>query len=431
MTTSSSRLSRILLANLMVFLLFIAIVTPNIIWNKNSTFHTVDQNLFHLRQVKTFVNQPLSWGRYPSSTATTPGHHLVLSWVSQHFANGEVEPNTFPIRIANALFGLGLILSLWWLVYLGETTSVLESTYLVLPFLFSYQFLGSSIWVMTDNGALLWSCLTLLLLLIPISQHREKFTLSLAGIFAALAVVWRQTSIWLLAPIFLGLAKANQDNKHWKLYLPTLLPSLLVIGYFLFIWQGLTPPEFSGHARGLNFTALIYIISLFGVFGLFYLGYLSTELKKISNREILWIIVISVIVGLSLAILFPSSYARDAGRYGGWLWKIAKQLPSIYDRSVLFLLLCPLGTVLISLWYKVIARNKNSNDFLILASTSAWILPCMGNYSTFQRYYEPLILIFLTFLVSRQANKYNRSYIGALILAGLLATISLPKIIFG
>lgn len=422
-------LKKAILANLLVTVIFFSIVTPGILFDQSSTFQSIDQNKYHLPQVETFVKTPPSWGTYPSSTATTPGHHLVLSWVSKHFANGKVGREIFPIRIANALFGLGLLLVLWWLTYLGGTGSSIESTYLVMPLLFSYQFLGSAIWVMTDNAALLWVCLTLLVLTLPVPLKRENFTLTLAGIFASLAVAWRQTHAWLLIPIFFSVVKVARGGQRWYLYPVTLLPPLLVLGYFISLWHGLTPPEFASyHVRGFNFAAPTFIISLFGIFGLFYIGYLSKGLQKFNKSEIFWLIVISVIVGFGIATVFPASYNRYSGSWGGWLWEISRQLPTVQGRSVLFLVLCPLGTVLISLWYKAIYKNKN--DILILVSMLAWIAASTATVQTFQRYYELLILITFTFLASRQPDQFRRSYLGPLILTGLMAAISLQQIVF-
>lgn len=427
---TNKELTKVVIANLLITFIFFSLVTPGIIWDKSNTVHAEDQNLYHLHQIETFVKKPLLLSNYPSTTATTPGHHVFLSWVSQHFADGKVGPKIFPIRIANALFSLGLLLSLWWLTYIGGTRNVVNSTYLVLPLLFSYQFLGSAIWVMTDNAALLWVCLTLWLLTLPTLLNHENFTLTLAGIFAALAVAWRQTYVWLLAPIVLRVFMVEQRQK-WQLYLATLLPPLLVLCYFIYLWHGLTPPEFqSERPPGFNLAVPSFVISLFGIFGLFYIGYLSSELKKIQTREILSLIVISVIVGFGIAILFPSSYDPDAGRRGGWLWEIAKRLPNVYDRSVLFLVLCPLGTVLISLWCKATYQNKNRNNFLIFVSMIAWIAINTVSVVAFQRYYEVLILITLAFIASRQVEHFRRSHLGILILTGLMGAISLQKLVF-
>lgn len=421
--------TKAIFANLLVALIFFSIVIPGIIWDKNHTFQARDQNGYHLRQVEIFVQQPLSWNRYRSTTATTPGHHLVLAWVSKHFADSHVNAKVFPIRIANALSSLGLLLAVWWLTYLGGTRNVLESTYLSLPLLFSYQFLGSAIWVMTDNAALLWVCLTLWLLVLHTPLNRD-LTLSLAGIFAALAVAWRQTYIWLVVPILLRVVRVKRNRQNWQLYLTTLFPPIFVLGYFFYLWHGLTPPEFqSERPPGFNLAVPAFTISLFGTFGLFYLGYLSNYLKKIRTREVVWSIAISLIVGLAIAILFPTSYAPDVGRRGGWLWEIARVLPNIYDRSVLFLVLCPLGCVLISLWGKATWQNKNKNDFLIFASTITWIVVNTISTVAFQRYYEGLILIMLAFLASRQPDYPHRSYVGILILTGLMAAISFQQIV--
>lgn len=434
MLLSSSKFSKIILANVIIALIFISMVIPGIIYDKNNTFQAIDQNYYHLPQVEIFVKDPIDFGKlYHSKTATTPGYHLALSWVSKTFSHGKADAKAFPVRLVNALFSLGLLLSLWWLIYLGGSSNIVESTYLVLPFLFSYQFLGSAIWVMTDNASLLWVTLSLLLLILPISLNRDHWTLSLAGFFASLAVFYRQTHIWLIVPTLLRLFKSSTKHFNKLFYLLTLLPILLVLGYFLTLWHGLLPPEFvSEHiskSSRFNFTVLPFVTSLFAIFSLFYTGYLVKELKRIKASEIYGILIISLIVGLSIAILFPSNYDKAAGRYGGWLWIIVKNLPTIQDRSILFLVLSPLGTVLMSLWYKVTSHNKNGNDLLIFSSMIAWITVNTTSMRTYQRYYEPLILITLAFLASRQIPYSKKSYLGILILTGLMATISLQQIL--
>jgi hypothetical protein len=427
MLITTHKFSQIVIANLMIALIFIAIVVPGIIYDKNNTFQAIDQNYYHLPQ-------PVDFGKlYPSKTATTPGHHLILSWVSKTFSNGRADAKAFSVRIANALFGLGLLLSVWWLVYIGGIYNIVESTYLVLPLLFSYQFLGSAIWVMTDNASLLWVTLSLLLLILPISLNRNRWTLSLAGIFASLAVFYRQTHIWLVIPTLLRLFKESQKRVNWSLYILALLPVLLVLGYFLSLWHGLLPPEFVREhiqeSNRFNFTVLPFVTSLFGVFSLFYVGYLFKELQNFKASELYGLVICSLVVGLSLAILFPSNYDKEAGRYGGWLWIFVKNLPTLYDRSILFLMLSPLGTVLMSLWYKVTTHNRNSNDLLVFVSMLAWTIVGTTSMRTYQRYYETLILITLTFLASRQQKHASRSYLGILILTGLMATISLQQIV--
>ncbi|GFE69604.1 hypothetical protein [Chroococcus sp. FPU101] len=434
MLITTSKFSKIILANLIIALIFIAIVIPGIIYDKSNSFQAIDQNYYHLPQVEIFVKDSMDFGKlYPSKTATTPGYHLALSWVAKTFNHGQADANAFPVRLVNALFGLGLLLSVWWLIYLGGNNNIANSTYLVLPFLFSYQFLGSSIWVMTDNASLLWVTLTLLLLILPISLNRDHWTLSLAGIFASLAVFYRQTHIWLIVPTLLRLLKSSTKQFNGWLYLLALLPACLVLGYFLALWHGLLPPEFvSEHiskSKQINWTVLPFVSSLFAIFSLFYTGYLVRELKEIKASELYGMLIISLIIGLSLAILFPSNYDKAAGRYGGWLWILVKSLPTVQDRSILFLFLSPLGTVLMSLWYKVTTFNKNSNDLLILFSMIAWTIVGTSSMRTYQRYYEPLILITLAFLASRQMQYSKKSYLGSLILTGLMATISLQQIL--
>ena len=135
---------------------------------------------------------------------------------------------------------------------------------------------------MSDNCALLWACITLIILS---QENKSVWFLSLAGLFSALAVFWRQTYIFLIVPTLWRVLQEFLRKRNWQLLLVSILMPLATVIYFLTIWGGLVPPEFKGHSKELNFSALTYILSLFGAYGIFYIGYLSSELKNIFQRK--------------------------------------------------------------------------------------------------------------------------------------------------
>ncbi len=424
---------KIFLNNFIVSIIFFLIVISGIFWAKPS-YEAGDQNRNHLPQVETFVEKPFTIGSsYPATIPMTPGHHIVLSWVSKYWANGIVGADVFPIRIVNATFGLGLILACWWLIYLNNPGKILESTYLVLPLLFSPYVLGPSIWVMTDNGALLWACITLIILS---QENRSGWFLCLASLFSALAVFWRQTYIFLIVPMLWKVLQEFLRKRNWQLLLASILIPLVSVIYFMIIWGGLVPPELEFLSKKLNFSALTYILSLFGAYGIFYLGYLSSELKNVfQQRKEIWALVFVLLIGGLTSILIPLKLGGIRDNADGILLKLSSQFPVFYERSILITILSSLGAAIIYLLFKSFLRREGktvesilfSSESIVLVFTLSWIPIFVVSRVAFQRYYDSLVIITLSFLASRQTSKNPHSYLGVLVLSGLFLFLSLAK----
>lgn len=435
----NSKIKTIFSHNFIISLIFCLIVIFGYFWAKPSS-EDYDQREHHLPQVEIFVEQPFTLGSpYPATVAMAPGQHVMLSLVSKHLSNGLVGADVFSIRMVNALFGLGLLLTSWWLIYLSNAGRILKSTYLVLPLLFSPYVLGGSIWVMSDNAALLWACIALIILL---QKDRSGWFLSLAGIFAALAVFWRQNYIFLIIPMLWRVFQEILKQKNWlPLLLSTIMPLTIVV-YLIAIWGGLVPPEFSRHAddligrngtKKLNFSALVFILSLFGAYGIFYIGYLSSELKKIIQSKKILPLVFSLLLGFTMSLLIP---LKIEGAYNGILLKISSRLPEFYERSILIIFLCSLGTAIVYVFFKQFLSNKAelsgksmilSSNATMLVNTCSWIAIATLNSTAFQRYFDSWIILTLSFWASRVTKQNRHSYLGVLLLSGSFLVLSLAK----
>ena len=419
------KIKTIFLNNFIISIIFFLIVISGIFWAQPS-HEASDQNKFHLPQVQTFVEQPFTIGSYPSKVAMTPGQHVVLSWVSKYWANGIVGADVFPVRMVNATFGLGLLLACWWLIYLSNAGRVLESTYLVFPLLFSPYVLGGSIWIMSDNGALLWACITLIILS---QENRSGWFLSLAGLFSALAVFWRQTYIFLIVPMLWRVLQELLKKKNWQLLLVSILMPLATVIDFRIIWGGLVPPEFTNHSKELNFSAITYILSLFGAYGIFYLGYLSSELKNIFQRKEIFTLVFVLLIGFLISLLIPLGLSDHTD---GILLKLASKFPVFYERSILLTILGSLGAAIIYVWFKTFLRREGesivfSRESIVFVNTLSWWAIFTINIVVWQRYFDSLVVITLSFLASRKTSGNRHSYLGVLLLSGLFLVLSLAK----
>lgn len=425
-------MKKVFLNNFIISVIFFLIVISGIFWAE-PYYEAGDQNNFHLPQVAIFVEKPFTIGSsYPATIPMTPGHHIVLSWVSKYWANGIVGANVLPIRLVNAAFGLGLLLACWWLIYLNNAGKVLKSTYLVLPLLFSPYFLGPSIWVMTDNAALLWASLTLIVLS---QENRSGWFLCLASLFSALAVFWRQTYIFLIVPLLWKVFQEYLRKRNWQLLLASILIPLLSVTYFMIIWGGLVPPELEFLAKEFNFSALTYILSLFGAYGIFYIGYLASELKNIfqKRKEFLPLMFVSLI-GFVTSLLIPLKLGGVKDNADGILLKLANEFPVFYERSLLITILSSLGAAIIYLWFKSFIRREGksvksillSSESIVLVFTLSWIPIFITSSVAFQRYFDSLVIITLSFFAARQTSQ-KPHYLGVLGLSGLFLFLSLAK----
>src|SRR5579863_2359012 len=125
-------------------------VLPAIYLGVNAGAAYSDAAAYHLPQINFFISHPLAVGDYPASSATTPGHHLVLAWISILFGYSKVYESTWIIRIANAAMGYGFVgVALLLVRRLGTTSAV--SLVLVLPAACSPYVISSAIWITTDD----------------------------------------------------------------------------------------------------------------------------------------------------------------------------------------------------------------------------------------------------------------------------------------
>lgn len=433
------KIKAILAHNLVIALVFCTLVIAGYFTAK-PTSEDYDQREHHLPQIEIFVKNPLTLGEsYSATVAMAPGHHVMLSFVAKQFSSGSVSEDVLSIRLINAACGLGLLLTIWWMLYGGEPNQIWQSSCLLLPLVFSPYIVGGSIWVMSDNAALLWACTALAILL---QERQGGWFLSLAGIFIALAVFWRQNYIFLVIPLFWRAVQEFLQQKKWlPLLLSSLLPIVMLL-YLISIWGGLVPPEFSRHADNLstasglsklNFSALVYICSLIGTYGIFYLGYFWSELSMMLRSKTQTLLLLSALLpGLILSLLVPLRAKETAD---GILLKIAEKLPILYGRSLLIVMLCSLGTALIYLILRQFFRDRTispksffASDTIIFINFVAWTGISLLNSTAFQRYFDSWIVLTIS-LLTRIIKHNCHAYLGVLMLSGALLILSIAKFV--
>jgi hypothetical protein len=102
-----------------------------------------------------------------------------------------------------------------------------------------------------------------------------------------------------------------------------------------------------------------------------------------------------------LAVIAPSSYDVESGRWGGWLWEVVRRTPTVFNRSVVLVSLAIAGVVtLATQWHRAQDRSRTRECGLILVALLSWLGAQSANFQVWQRYFEPAILILLSWLVA-------------------------------
>ena len=416
---------------------FILLVVPVILFGIDNTSESDDQNFHHLLVVRQATESIMGVGDAPSlvaflknyPSATSPGYHLALA-LAETCGLG----STTLLRMISSLFGLALVLSLWKI--LSARLDGWLAFALTLPLFCSPYFLSGSMWLTTDVAAVLFIVLTLgSLLAVPMTPTH----LLRGGLCAALAVVVRQPTIWLIAPLYLAVWLSRKTVKvtgFARFALPALLMLPVgIVGSLIVLWSGIMPVAYrSLHNTGANSATLAFVLSLVGLWGVLWavalLGTRWTDLKKHGTR---WMI--AGLILLPLLAIPQTSYNRPEGRWGGPLWSVVHIAPVIMDRSLLLVTLALLGVVVLWVFARAARAASSSDDqshgWLILAvSVAALVSALTVNSQCWERYVDLPMLAILPLAIMLGVDRSNdgqrrRLIVASCAMAVLQGTMSL------
>lgn len=402
------------LAYFVLSLVFFALIIPLILGPAIDVFDERDESLFHYPTILAFREQfpNLNFANYGS--ATTPLYHVVLVMPALVFGS-----NLIPLRFISSLLSLACVLVVY--EYFFRRGGTLRGLYFAVLFFVSPYFIGSAIRLSTDNLALLFALLSILIM----DVRRPETKTSLAtNLLILLAILTRQIYAWLIGAYLLfnfQLRKHNPAFKHLiASYWPAMIPAVGLF-YFISLWQGLTPPDFAIHqAYWLNWDVPIYVVSLLGVYGLFFAVW-QFELYSQNQRQILPI-VLAFTVSLCCLFLSPISNAYDRVNRGGALWLMISILPTPLYYAVIYGLLFPIGTLCA---YTLIWHLIRRQDYLMAICFVLWIIANMTNTRVYQKYYDPLLLFFIGYALVTVKSERRFSWIGPLILLAGFTVLAL------
>src|SRR6516165_1510987 len=391
-----------------LFFVFISVIIVAIYLNGSGSWAFNDMQNFHIPQINTFIEHPFNVFNYSSSSATTPGFHILLAWLIRILGYQVVDQHVWPLRIANLVISC-LPVAVTFAGAWRLSGDAARAAALVAALAGSSYVIGSAAYVTTDNGALGFFALIIFLL-----NFHPNSRAWLAAAFAGL-VAWRQ--IYLPVAGAIGLSIIRNQSLTRILNIRNVLnatliiaPGLLLLGVWALHWGGLVPPEFrTVNAAGFRPAVLLQALAMTGLLGFLFLPLNYRLIHAFEKRLLLSILGISFILSASGWILTPTDFDMDAGRWGSLIWLISAHSPLIAKHSIAVLILTWIGMASL---FCALAHAHAKNYF---PAEALCLLFYFLGYSmqvlAWQRYVEPQILIFFAFFTSRLPSKNTLPYV--------------------
>lgn len=389
-----------------------------------------DQIHFHLPTIQHFMDGG-SVADY--SAAVTPLFHWLIAVAAKLF-----QLDTFGMQLTNSLFTA--ILISWISLDIYKQCQRFSATLLLTsPLVFSVYVFPSAYWLLPDNITLL---LTYAVLSLSLQVHdmRSGFfsRLFIVSILLALVVASRQNFIWLIIVPLVSGALSIADNKDYVKFrwlLVTIIPALITLASFLYIWKGAVPPSFQGIHHGLSYSAPAFFLTVVGCYSVFYSPMLierSLPAFIYQNRQKL---LIAIGIAILCSLLVSTNYSFNEGRYSG-LWNIARVLPEYLERSLFIVCGSVLGSVSLVLWLRLVNVDK---QLILGAGLLAFVATLVVNAYVFERYMAGVVYLFfiLTLLHSKKlsllvlSHKAKAGLLGLILIniALLIRSFSVPTLL--
>lgn len=326
-----------------------------------------------------------------SMTSSPPGYFHLLGGMTR-----VTGASTALIRLNHVLLSLaGVLLCFVLLQRLAG-----RGAWSFLPFLplfLGAYYLKQSCLISTDNVGL--SLAVAVLTLLFFAPKTMAYS-CVAGALALLAVYCRQTSIWLVAPLgapfLLRILQVGKHNGRWSYELTAAVGGFLclcLLAIFYVTWEGLLPEKWREAHYGWSLTAPLYAVCLIGLLAPFFL-----PLRDCWRQQSLRLaLIMAILLGFSLFLLAPSSFDSERGRWGGFLWTVARLTPEIADRALVFVPLAVLGFFAIIVTTQRLWQANPTSAALWLLALVAWLSSTIPNSHIFHRYFEGYVLLFLGF----------------------------------
>ncbi len=372
-------------------------------------------------------------------SATTPGYHTFIAGASKVVGEDRVR-----LQLLGSIFAIVFVATMGYAV--GRRAPPLEAIALTLPLATSIYVWPSAVWLLPDAAGWLGVLAVLLLSLHARFSFRTYVAagLTLLGlVFVRQVHVWCAavfwTSAWLGPPTddetgrserFTSTLRAFTREMHEIFSRPrsrfvrtgyallASLPAFALLGYFIHLWGGLTPPHFAeagvgqvAHG-GWNLATPAYVLAVFALLAPFFLGFIWNALRELWAHHPLGLFGAGLL-GFIVSVVPATTYDRMEGRWSGVVWTLVEKTPSVGGHiSPLLVAMAVLGAMLVLAFCYAMPRRPR---WILLAALVSFTAAQSANHQAWQRYVEPLVLMWLM-LASVRVEAIARGHRAARIL---------------
>jgi hypothetical protein len=302
------------------------------------------------------------------------------------------------------------------------------SLVVMLPLLASMYMLFPAIWLLPDNAGWFF---VLSIVLLALNPKPSWVRWAISGLLLV-ALIWvRQVHIWVAGVVWLSAWLGDEESTprsfiamfsdplrrggRTLIAIACTIPGFFTLLWFLGIWGGLVPPMFQGQHQGPNPATPGFILLQISILSAFFAPVLLPQLRPLWARQWRWLL-LAGLIGLVLGLVPQSSYSIEAGRYSGW-WNLIKIIPSVADRSPVFVIGSFAGSIALCLWLSIAPRR---DMWIWLGLLVAFTLAQSANHASWQRYHEPMLLMMIVLIFARSSiseTMRTRIAIGAVLLS--------------
>jgi hypothetical protein len=369
-----------------------------------------DQRDYHLPVIERFAAELPAPVLSDYQSATTPLYHLFMAMLVRLGLDG------MALHAVNLAFGVALVAV--FAAFIARKAGLFAGAAAGAALGMSPYLLSSSVWLTTDNAA------TLMLVLAFVASagiacgcvRMPVRSGVLAAGWALLAAAVRQIMLYTAAfPAAAVVARACAERRRpaWRELLVAslaLLPAAVLVGSFVALWGGLVPPSFRAyHGGGANAATPVYVLALVGVWG----GLACASIPGFFARFWTARTWLAGALALAAALLVPSNYVVHV-RFGGVLWTLASRLPAPFERSVVLVPLAAVGAMVLvaylRLWTESRDRAARGVGAFALLALLGMTLAQTANQQCFERYMQPLVVVFCTVAAAALAGRSMRAW---------------------
>ncbi len=373
-----------------------------------------DEMDFHWPLMLRFARElpHINW-RY-SDSATTPLFHLLGACVVRVF--GE---HIQLLRALNAAVSLIGVFALFGLLRHSQHHRSAVAALLTTVLLSSCYFFGYSFRLLTDNMAMV-GCILAVAQLYRFADSAETGRLApfLWGcLWLCLTILTRQSYLFLGLPFLVTLLLSPLPTAQKAIGLAGLALAAAPFAGLVLAWHGLVPPGAQERHTSavMNPYAPALPLLLLGCYGpIFAAPVLYRRLIEEGRPPVRRMLLpaCAAVAGIMIVAAFPlyplaGQHARAAyipeaawrdvpGFFAGWIYNLARHLPTLHGNSLLFWVVFPCGLAVAAEALRVLSdRHAALTARLAPLFLLALLLSSLLNGISSQKYYDGLVLLFL------------------------------------